>query len=86
MRIQLSHNVVVSLNYNSDLRIENPRVGGSIPSLATILEFGHIQPGDYTDPGWYDVPNHTVASNISDDSEFGLPIIFDKYTRLLTYR
>lgn len=32
-----------------------------------------IQPGDFSDPGWYDAPPRTVASKISSDPNFGNP-------------
>ena len=32
-----------------------------------------IAPGDYSDPGWYQAPDGTLASRISSDPSFGSP-------------
>ena len=32
-----------------------------------------VKPGDYSDPGWYDAPEGTVAYHVSDDPDYGNP-------------
>ncbi len=48
--------------------------------FTTVKVRDNLQPGDYSDPGWYNAPKKTIASKISDDPEFGSPIRFNKYS------
>ncbi len=55
----------------------NIEMGGM---FTTVKVRDNLQPGDYSDPGWYNAPKNTIASKISDDPEFGSPIRFNKYS------
>lgn len=48
----------------------NIEMGGMF-TLAKVRD--NLQPGDFSDPGWYNAPPRTTASKISDDPDFGNP-------------
>lgn len=48
----------------------NIEMGGM---FTTVKVRDDIRRGDYRDPGWYDAPDGTVASRVSDDPDFGAP-------------
>jgi len=48
----------------------NIEMGGM---FTTVKVRDNLRRGDYSDPGWYDAPEGTVAARISCDPEFGNP-------------
>jgi FtsP/CotA-like multicopper oxidase with cupredoxin domain len=48
----------------------NIEMGGM---FTTVKVRDNLKHGDYSDPGWYDAPEGTIASRISSDPNFGNP-------------
>ena len=48
----------------------NIEMGGM---FTTVKVRDNLSRGDYSDPGWYDAPEGTVAARVSSDPEFGSP-------------
>tara|TARA_R110002049_G_scaffold270806_1_gene447847 strand:- start:1620 stop:2927 length:1308 start_codon:yes stop_codon:yes gene_type:complete len=48
----------------------NIEMGGM---FTTVKVRDNVRRGDYSDPGWYDAPEGTVAARVSSDPDFGSP-------------
>lgn len=51
----------------------NIEMGGM---FTTVKVRDHLKRGDFSDPGWYQAPEGTIAKRISSNPEFGSPIRF----------
>ena len=55
----------------------NMEMGG----MFTVVKVrDHLASGDFSDPGWYGAPKHTIAARVSTDPAFGAPVRRHPYT------
>ena len=49
----------------------NIEMGGM---FTTVKVRNDLRPGDYSDPGWYQAPEETIAKRVSTDPNYGAPV------------
>jgi len=75
------HQQHVAMGHHSGPRNTLPMMQGDGPfgplemgGMFTVIKVrDDIAPGDFSDPGWYDPPQGSVASKVSGDPNFGTP-------------